>query len=50
KELHRMIKRDGTLILDDGHQKRDLTKRQIDESRLWKIIEEKKDHLKCSPK
>ena len=50
KELHRIIKRDGTLILDDGHQKRDLTKRQIDESRLWKIIEEKKDHLKCSPK
>jgi len=49
EELHRVIRKDGKLILDDGHQKRDLTKREIDESGLWRIIEESKDHLKCSP-
>lgn len=50
KELHRIIKRDGTLILDDGHQKRTKTKTQINESNLWNVIEETRDHLKCIPK
>ena len=49
KELHRLVKKDGMLILDDGHQKREKTRRQISESNLWEIIEENKDHLKCVP-
>jgi ubiquinone/menaquinone biosynthesis C-methylase UbiE len=50
KELHRIIKPGGTLILDDGHQKRKITKAQITESRLWSISFENKDHLMCAPK
>ena len=50
KELHRIIKPDGILILDDGHQKRKVTKKQISESNLWSVFEESKDHLKCVPK
>jgi ubiquinone/menaquinone biosynthesis C-methylase UbiE len=49
KELHRISKLDGILIMDDGHQSREKTKEQINESKLWKIIEENKDFLKCSP-
>ena len=49
KELHRMVKKDGMLILDDGHQNREKTRRQISEPNLWKIIAENKDHLKCVP-
>jgi hypothetical protein len=29
--------------------KRDVTKRQAEESGRWQIIEESKDHLNCSP-
>jgi len=50
RELHRMMKKDGVLILDDGHQKRERTRAQINEANLWKIVEENKDHLKCAPK
>jgi ubiquinone/menaquinone biosynthesis C-methylase UbiE len=50
KELHRIIKPGGTLILDDGHQKRRITKAQITESDLWNIFAENKDYLKCHPK
>ena len=50
RELHRITKPDGVLILDDGHQKRKITKAQINDSKLWNVISEHKDHLKCSPK
>jgi len=47
KELHRLLKKDGILIIEDGHQPRKITKKNILDSRLWKIIEENKYHLKC---
>lgn len=47
EELKRIIKKDGTLIIDDGHQPRRETKRKILDSGLWDIVEETKDHLKC---
>lgn len=50
KELHRIIKKDGILIIDDGHQPRTETKKSIAESGLWNIYEETNDYLKCSPK
>ena len=50
KEFRRMIKPQGMLILDDGHQRREVTKRQIEESKLWNVFKENKDHLICSPK
>jgi ubiquinone/menaquinone biosynthesis C-methylase UbiE len=46
-ELSRMTKSDGILVIDDGHQSRKTTKMKIIESRMWDIVEETKDHLKC---
>ena len=48
-ELKRIIKRDGTLIIDDGHAPREETKKKILDSGIWNIVEETKDHLKYTP-
>ena len=48
-ELKRITKTDGMLIIDDGHQPREETKRKILESGHWTICEETRDHLKCRP-
>ncbi len=50
KELHRIVKKDGILVIDDGHQPRSKTREKIINSRLWDIIEETRDHIKCRPK
>ena len=49
-ELKRIMRRDGTLVIDDGHQPRSVTKTNILDSGLWDIIEETSDHLKCKPR
>ena len=49
-ELNRIIKRDGILIVDDGHAPREETREKILNSGIWNIVEETKDHLKCKPK
>ena len=49
RELHRILKRNGTLIIEDGHQPRKRAKEKILSSKLWKIKEEKKKYLKCVP-
>ena len=46
-EAKRIIKKDGTLVIDDGHQPRSITKQKILDSGIWDIAEETKDHLKC---
>jgi ubiquinone/menaquinone biosynthesis C-methylase UbiE len=46
-ELKRIMKSGGTLIIDDGHQPRSVTKTKILGSGLWDIVEETSDHLKC---
>jgi ubiquinone/menaquinone biosynthesis C-methylase UbiE len=48
-ELERIAKKDGLLIIDDGHQPRQATKQKILDSGLWNIGEETSDHLKCKP-
>jgi ubiquinone/menaquinone biosynthesis C-methylase UbiE len=48
-ELHRLAKKTCQLILDDGHQSREETLRKVSACRVWKIDEEHKDHLRCSP-
>jgi len=48
-ELRRILKRDGTLVVDDGHAHRKETKRKILDSGIWNIVEETKDHIKCKP-
>jgi ubiquinone/menaquinone biosynthesis C-methylase UbiE len=48
-ELRRIAKPDGTLIIDDGHQSREKTRRAIRESGSWTIEEEKREYLRCRP-
>lgn len=49
-ELKRILKKDGILIIDDGHQNRRETKEKINSSSVFDIFEETKDHLKCKIK
>lgn len=49
KEIHRITRPDGFLIIDDGHQSRQETLRKIEAAGYWRIAEETHDHLKCLP-
>jgi ubiquinone/menaquinone biosynthesis C-methylase UbiE len=48
-ELKRLLKPEGLLIIDDGHQPREVTRQKILDSGLWVIESETKDHLECRP-
>ena len=50
QEIRRITKKDGTLVVDDGHQRRSATKMKILDSGTWNIVEETRDHLKCKPR
>ena len=50
KELNRIIKPDGILYLEDGHQPRAKAKEKTNSSGYWEIIEEAKAYMKCKPK
>jgi ubiquinone/menaquinone biosynthesis C-methylase UbiE len=47
KELSRLAKRDGTIIIEDGHQPRKDTIQKIEKSGFLKIVQETKSHVKC---
>ncbi len=49
-ELSRICKPDGILVIDDGHQSRAKTKMKLEDAGIWRIVEERKDHLKCKKK
>ncbi len=49
KELTRITKPNGILILEDGHQPRKSTLMKIRNSGCWEITEENKHHLQCKP-
>lgn len=49
KELCRITRKEGILIIEDGHQPRSAAKEKILRSGFWEIIGEKKKFLKCSP-
>ena len=49
RELHRLLKKDGFIIIDDGHQPRSETKAKINNSKIWNVTEESKNHLTCIP-
>ena len=49
REVHRITKLDGTLIIDDGHQSRQTTLQKIKVSGCWRVTEETRDHLRCLP-
>jgi ubiquinone/menaquinone biosynthesis C-methylase UbiE len=49
RELRRLIKDDGILIIDEGHEKRSKTKIKIEKSGYWTISNEKTDHMRYKP-
>ena len=49
RQIHRLLKPDGVLIIDDGHQTRSQTKSKIESSGYWVIQEETKNYLRCIP-
>jgi ubiquinone/menaquinone biosynthesis C-methylase UbiE len=49
KELNRITKPGGALILEDGHQSRRLSKEKVSSSGFWEIISETKSYLVCQP-
>ncbi|MCX6303754.1 MAG: class I SAM-dependent methyltransferase [Bacteroidetes bacterium] len=50
KELCRITKPGGTLLLEDGHQSRIMTKEKVNKSGCWDIAAETKGNIKCTPK
>lgn len=52
-EFHRLIKKDGVLIMDEGHPKRgsrEFFKQELVSSEKWEIISENKMHIRCRPR
>ncbi len=50
KELNRLIKPGGVLILEDGHQPRKLSSQKVNQSGCWDIKSQNTKHMKCVPK
>jgi Methylase involved in ubiquinone/menaquinone biosynthesis len=48
-QIHRMIKRDGFLYLEDGHQSRESTRTKIGQSKLWQINDETTSYVCLKP-
>lgn len=49
REIYRITKPDGFLIVDDSHQSRKESLRKIEGSGCWAIADETPGHLKCLP-
>ena len=49
KEFHRLIKADGKLILESGHQPKSQAREKIERTGLWKIMQENTRFFKCKP-
>jgi ubiquinone/menaquinone biosynthesis C-methylase UbiE len=49
KELHRLLKGEGQLIIDNGHQSRDEAKTKIEDAKIWQIESEKRKYFRCRP-
>ena len=46
-ELGRLVKMDGRVIIEDGHQARSETKMKIEDSKILKIVRETKSFVEC---
>jgi len=49
KELKRILKPEGKLILEDGHQPREKSRQKVLNSGFWEIVGENKKHMTCKP-
>ena len=50
KELYRIIKKDGQLYLEDGHQSRETSLNKIKQSNLWQVKSEDGNWITLTPK
>lgn len=48
-ELHRIVKSDGVLVIDDGHQPHEEAREKVLHSGLWEIAEEGEAWMRCTP-
>jgi ubiquinone/menaquinone biosynthesis C-methylase UbiE len=48
-EIRRFTKPGGTLILEDGHQARAVTRKKVLDADGWRIEAETRRHLRCRP-
>ena len=46
-ELGRLVKMDGRIIIEDGHQPRSATKNKIENSKILEIVRETKTFVEC---
>jgi ubiquinone/menaquinone biosynthesis C-methylase UbiE len=46
-EIHRFTKPGGTLILEDGHEAREVTRKKLLDADGWRIESETRWHLRC---
>jgi len=49
KELHRLLKPNGKLFIESGHQKLTNAKQKIVKSGCWVITKEKRNMFECTP-
>ncbi|MBN2123272.1 MAG: class I SAM-dependent methyltransferase [Deltaproteobacteria bacterium] len=49
KELHRILKPDGFLVLETGHQPVERAAGKVRDSGSWRIVEQGKGRLRCEP-
>ncbi|MCD6347932.1 MAG: class I SAM-dependent methyltransferase [Bacteroidales bacterium] len=49
-ELHRLVKPNGIVILEDGHQKRSKTLNKVRKNNRWRIQSEEKKYLTLIPR
>ena len=49
KELNRIVRPEGVLFIDNGHQRRDEAKTKINASGAWEITDENPRYMKCRP-
>lgn len=50
RELARIVKPDGKVIIEDGHQPRQETLEKINKTGIFSIVNQNKYHVVCSPK
>ncbi len=49
KEMHRLLKLDGTLIIENGRQSMKKARERIFETGIWDIVIENRNLLRCTP-
>jgi ubiquinone/menaquinone biosynthesis C-methylase UbiE len=49
REIRRFTKPGGRLILEDGHQPREVAREKVRSSGIWWIEAETRWHLRCAP-